>query len=213
MVFLTVHNDRQPLGPDGSRHYRSVARVLIFIVLVAAGSIAFAEEPVVDEYKVKAAFAFSFAKFVEWPHNAGYDGSLAFRLGILGVDPFGDAINEVVGGKTVRGAPVEILRSRRLSDLEDCDVLFIADSEAPRLHQHLAELSGLPVLTISDVPDFVRSGGMIGLCREGSRVCFEVNRSALGNAGLAVSSRLLVLARDVVGAGSQASGATGEGSW
>lgn len=157
-----------------------------------------------DEYKLEAAFALSLSKFVEWPHSEEGTGHHTFRLGILGVDPFGEAIDEVVGGKSVRGAPVEIVRGRRLSDVGGCDVLFIAVSEEPRLAQHLAGLSGMPVLTVSDLPGFVEIGGMIGLCTEDNRICFEVNRQALEQAGLEASSRLLTLARDVIGAHSNA---------
>jgi hypothetical protein len=179
-------------------------------IIGTAGRLAIAESPVVDEYRAKAAFAYSFAKFIEWPHTRRNGGRETFRLGILGTDPFGEAIDDVVGGKNIRGTPVEIVRGRRMSDIGNCDVLFIAGSEAARLRQHLTELSGLPVLTVSDVPGFVHRGGMIGLCLEDDRVCFEVNRAALGQAGLAVSSRLLALARDVVGAATDPAGSSGE---
>jgi hypothetical protein len=180
---------------------------LVLAILAGAVPLAQAQEPVADEYAVKAAFVLSVARFVEWPRQVNQSQPDESRLCILGADPFGGTAEEVVRGKQLHGGPVGVFRGRRLSELGDCDVLFIAASEQDRLRQHLAALAGRPVLTVSDVPGFAASGGMVELCLEDSRVCFEVNRIAIGQAGLEVSSRLLALAREVIGASPE------EASW
>jgi len=187
-------------GPDLFRFFRRSLRAgLLVAVLANTVAATRAAGPVVEESNAKAAFTFSFAKFVGWPKFLTDGGRSTFRLGILGRDPLEGAMEEVVGGKTLHGLPVEVVYGRHLSELADCDLLFITVSEALRLRQHLAGLSGLPVLTVSDVPGFVENGGMIGLRRENNRLCFEVNQPAIEQVGLVVSSRLLALARVVVG--------------
>jgi len=64
-----------------------------------------------DEYRIKAAFLYNFAKFVEWPAQAFKSPSDPIVIGVLGTDPFGDALAEAVAGKTL-GGPA----GRRLPD-------------------------------------------------------------------------------------------------
>jgi hypothetical protein len=61
--------------------------------------------------------------------------------------------------------------------------------------QALSDLWGQPVLTVSDMPEFTRAGGMIGLVRISGHVAFEANPMAIRNAGLMLSAKVLKLAR------------------
>ena len=55
------------------------------------------------EYEVKAAFLYNFAKFVTWPSVRNDVSDSSFVIGILGKDPFGNVIEQVMGNKTVLG--------------------------------------------------------------------------------------------------------------
>ncbi len=63
----------------------------------------------------------------------------------------------------------------------------------------LAGLHNSPVLTVGEAADFLGSGGMIRFCLEGNKVRFEINREAAESAKLRISSKLLLLARNVAG--------------
>jgi hypothetical protein len=52
-------------------------------------------------------------------------------------------------------------------------------------------------LTVSDIPSFTNSGGMIGFELIDNRVRFDVNLAAAEKAGLTLSSQLLKVATDV----------------
>jgi hypothetical protein len=151
----------------------------------------------VEEQQVKAAFLFNFAKFIAWPEPAAYAARQRFVFCLLGENPLGDALSELVRGKTVNGVAVEVRRGRTLSEIGACDVLYLSgadvDVQVPALKQ--AQLS--PVLTVSDAAGFARRGGMIELFLEGWRVRFAVNVKAMRAAGLEPSSKLLALARIV----------------
>ena len=54
--------------------------------------------------------------------------------------------------------------------------------------------SGTPVLTVSDAPEFVNSGGMIGLSKRGNKISMQINVAAYESSGLVISSQLLELA-------------------
>jgi hypothetical protein len=140
------------------------------------------------EYQVKAAFLFNFLKFVEWPPAAGES---PWGVCILGHDPFGQVLDQTVRGKIVNGRAVEVRRYSRLADVKDCNILFIGHADFGRL--------GMPaqagVLTVGEVPGFLKSGGIINFYIEENRVHFEIQPSVARSAGLRVSSQLLKLGR------------------
>jgi hypothetical protein len=65
------------------------------------------------------------------------------------------------------------------------------------LKQILAALDKGLVLTVSDMPDFSRRGGMIQFVLEGSKVRFEINLASAEAARLTVSAELLKVAAAV----------------
>jgi hypothetical protein len=147
------------------------------------------------EYRVKAAFLYNFAKFIDWP--AAGDGSEVLSLCILGEDPFGKTLDETLHNKAVKGRPIELHRIRepKLVDATGCNLAFISDSEKPRLDEWMDALAGTAALTVSELQDFTTSGGMIRLFFEENRVRFELNAQSADAAGLRVSSELLQLSR------------------
>jgi hypothetical protein len=182
---------------------RNTVRVFMTCVVLAATVHA---EPAatspVDEYRVKAAFVYNIARFVDWPSAAFGDAGSPVVVCVLGVDPFGSALDEALQGRTVRGRPVTIRRSQDLA--AGCHVVFIAVSEKKRVEDIIDRLGSTPVLSISEVDRFTHRGGMIGLTMEGSYVRFDVNASAANRVNLTMSGRLLALASSVRGAGGAA---------
>jgi YfiR/HmsC-like len=153
-----------------------------------------AERP---EHEVKAAFLYNFGKYVRWPKSMPEPDS-AFVIALLGTDPFGAALDEMVRGNRIDNRPVAVRRVSKLSELGACEVLFIGASEEARLESILAELPKAPILTVGDMPRFVERGGMIGLVMSNRRVQFEVNAEAAERSGLMLGSQLMRLARAVV---------------
>lgn len=147
------------------------------------------------EYQVKAAFIYNFMKFVEWPPD-GLATPGTICLGILGRDPFGDALEEIKG-KTAKGRRVVVVHFRSVEDVKGCDVLFICASEKGRLSHILKAVHNARLLTVADQDGFCAAGGMINLLFVKNRVAFEVNVAAASRAKLHVSSQLLKLARNV----------------
>jgi len=148
-----------------------------------------------SEYQVKAAFLYNFIKFVDWPSD-GLNSAGTICLGILGRDPFDDAL-EVVKGKTAKGRKVVVVHFRSIEEVKGCDLLFICASEKGRLSQILKFAHNTRMLTVADQEGFCEAGGMINLVFVKNRVGFEVNLPAATRARLRVSSQLLKLARNV----------------
>ncbi len=168
-------------------------------IAVAPFSLAQEEKP--TEYQVKAAFLYNFAKFVEWPSDAFADPRSPIVLGILGEDPFGALLSEMVAGKTVNGRRLEVRHFRRGENFRDCHILFISSSEKRSVPLILGSLGGMSVLTVGETEGFAASGGTINLFLEQNKVRFEVNVEAATRSRLKISSKLLALARIVTSQG------------
>jgi hypothetical protein len=153
-----------------------------------------AQEAKPSEYAVKATYLFNFARFVEWPAGAAATAKDSFAICVLGQDPFGQALDATLAGEAVEGKPVVAKRISRLQDSADCRILFISPSEDIRLKEILTAVNKSAVLTVSDMPQFARRGGMIQFVLDGSRVRFEVNLTNARDAGLTLSSELLKVA-------------------
>ena len=150
-------------------------------------------QEVLSEYQVKAAFLFNFLKFVEWPADAFADPFAPIVIGIVGADPFGDALPQVIVGKTIQGRDLVIRRYRSGESLKNCHILFINAEEKKRFPQIIAGLSGTSVLTVADVDGFLDLGGIIQFRQENNHIRFAINVDAAAKSRLKISSKLLSL--------------------
>jgi hypothetical protein len=156
-----------------------------------------AQQPKVTEYQVKATYLYNFGRFVQWPPNVAATQDNSFAVCVLGQDPFGPTLDSTLAGETLDGKPVVVRRISRAQDVGDCRIMFISSTEENHLKQILAALERALVLTVSDMPDFSRRGGMIQFVLEGSRVRFEINLASTEAARLIVSAELLKVAATV----------------
>jgi hypothetical protein len=166
--------------------------------LFASGSLETRAQPSTpNEYEVKAAFLFNFAQFVQWPAAAFPQASTPISIGVLGEDPFGAVLDQVVQNEAINNRKLIIKRSRQVEDLKTCHLIFICKSEKGRLAQILASLDAESVLTVGETEQFARRGGIINFFFEGKKVRFEINADAARRKGLKISSQLLSLSRIV----------------
>jgi hypothetical protein len=78
-------------------------------------------------------------------------------------------------------------------------VLFVSKHDAARLGRLLVELKDGPILTVGESDGFVQQGGMIGFLLVDNKVRLEINLETAQRAKLKISSRLLLLAKSVIG--------------
>jgi hypothetical protein len=147
------------------------------------------------EYQVKAAFLLNFTKFIEWPSSAFDSPDSPIAICILGDDPFGKALDQIVAGEVVAGRKIVVQRIKRVPPPKSCQELFVYKQEKAVLKSLPAVGPG--ILTIGEGESFVRDGGMIAFVVENRRVRFGINGAAAASAGLKLSSKLLNVAKSV----------------
>ena len=137
--------------------------LLLFSCLTSVSAVEAAGPPVAPEYQVKAAFLFQFSRFVQWPPDSFSSADARLVICVLGVNPFGSALQEIAAGEAVQTHPLSVERRDRVEDLTDCHIVFVSGRDEDVTRQALGYLSGRRVLTVSDSDDFARRGGIIGL--------------------------------------------------
>lgn len=155
-------------------------------------SCVWAQQP--TESEVQAAFLMNFTKFVEWPASAFPDSNSPFTICVLGKDPFGRALDDLLAGETVGARNVAV---RRLAEAPPraCQMVFFGGPRG-EARAVLGSL-GPGVLTVGDGDTFLREGGMIAFVIDNRRVRFDINQALAEKNGLKLSSRLLTVARSV----------------
>jgi len=151
------------------------------------------------EYAVKAAFLVKFAHYVHWPAASFPAADTPISIGVLGEDPFGDLLDQLVQGDAVGTDKRKIMvkRSKKLDDLKSCQVLFIGKTEAAQIAQVLAGLGQAGILTVGETEGFAHRGGIINFYlagENGDKVRFEINNDAAESRGLKIDPGLLRLA-------------------
>jgi hypothetical protein len=187
----------------GDRATRPVLslRPLLIAVTAACAFLAIpvlhAQNPRPTDYQVKATYLYNFGRFIEWPRKVAAAQGGSFTVCVLGQDPFGPSLDATLGGETIGGKTVVAKRISSADESGDCQILYLSLTDDSRLNKIIADLDKKAVLTVSDMSQFVKRGGMIQFVLEGKKVRFEVNLTATQHAGLTLSSELLKVATAV----------------
>jgi hypothetical protein len=193
---LAYSGPGQRSGPARKRRFRAIFSVLAALSLAC---LTMAQTPASSEYEVKAAFLFHFAQFVKWPEEAFKDPNNPLIYCTIGEDSFHGSLDAALNGKTIGARSSRVVHFKQPQEIQGCQVLFIAAREKKSIPAILASTKGNSVLTVGESEHFVQDGGMIGFLLEENKIRFEVNLEAAQKANLKISSRLLALAKSVVG--------------
>jgi hypothetical protein len=168
--------------------------VLLFSLVFVVGFRGFAQGSSPTEYQIKAAFLYNFAKFVEWPTQAFAGPTSPITIGVLGKNVFGGDLEKTIRDKVINGHPLQFKEFHSVTEVTNCQILFISPLEKNHLPEILDGLQGASVLTVSETDHFTDAGGMINFVIEDNKIHFQINNEAAKKARLTISSKLLSLA-------------------
>lgn len=174
-------------------HWIFVAKIFLLVFLPVLMS---RPARAAEEYEVKAAFLLNFTKFIVWPPDAFADPHSPLAICVLGDDPFGNALDEMIKGEAVNGHALTVQRIRHIPEPKACQVLYFETSQR-EAEKVLADVSP-GILTVGEGDKFLRDGGVIAFIVQDRRVRFDINQGAAARARLMLSSRLMMVARSIV---------------
>lgn len=188
-MLSSRHSTGRRTASHGPGWLRLGVRLLLFACLASGARGADAT----NEYAIKAAFLYNFTKFIEWPAGHFAAETSPIVIGVLGRNPFGSDLENIVRNRKVNGHPL-VVRSIE-SVATKTDILFIPADEESRLQETtLASLQTEATVTVGETPQFLNLGGTIAFTLSGGKIRFEINQAAADQAGTRVSAHLLQLA-------------------
>jgi hypothetical protein len=148
-----------------------------------------------EEYRLKLAFLYNFAKFVDWPADAFPSPQAPLKLCIVGRDPFDSELKQQLSERSVNGHPYVIQSLRVGDELTGCHLIFVPAGSDASFPSILRRVGNSSAITVGETMGFAHRGGTVNFVLEGTKLRFEVNLDASQRSRSRISSRLLVLAK------------------
>jgi len=137
--------------------------------------------------------------YTRWPAGAferPKEGPSIVRIGIVGNDPQASELESLACGRQIAGRQVVVRNYHSRSEIEPCQILFLADSLPASDRLALIEkYKSSPVLLAGETPGFCLEGGGLNFQMENGSVKFALNPEALARQKLTVDPRFSRLAR------------------
>jgi hypothetical protein len=150
------------------------------------------------ESRVKAAFLYKFAGYVNWPATVFVRSETPITIAVIGADGLAAELEQAVVGRTVNDRMVVVKRIKPGDSLAGVHVLFVGKSESGRLPQMLKDAQARSILTVTESEGALRQGSVINFIVAEQRVRFEISLDSAEKSSLKVNSRLLAVAQQVV---------------
>lgn len=194
--------------------YAKIAIVFysVFVMFFFTGHYAFATPPVgVEEdqsgekpanlldYQVKTGFIRIFGEHCKWPAQSSVAAPGApFIIGAFEENDVTSYLIETVKTRTIAGKKAKILIITDDKEIEQCNLLYIADIPGKQLQKILEIVDNLPILTVSDSPGYAEKGGMIEMFFLKNKMRYIVNPTAVRKSGLLLDSTILKYADKLI---------------
>jgi hypothetical protein len=149
-----------------------VDAVVVAVGLMTVPGTVLAANPIgqqLGEYEVKAAFLYNFAKFVDWPDVAFQNAGEPFSVCVLGENPFGRSLDDVVAGQKIRALPVRVRRISEARQTVGCHVLFISSRADKKAYSILARLRSSLAISPWETLEIPLRRGSDHQCHHGER--------------------------------------------
>jgi hypothetical protein len=172
--------------------FDSRCRLLTLLLVLCAPTAVLGQD--VTEVRLKSAFIFNFVKFTQWPSDTLPAGAMITAC-VVGDPAVGTGLAHTVKGRQLDGRTIAVSIVPPEGPLPaSCHLLYVSGLPDRRVAEIVTALRAAPVLTISDIADFAKKGGVVQLFLEAGKMRFSVNLRAAKRMRLQLSSRLLTVA-------------------
>jgi hypothetical protein len=165
--------------------------VLLFITcLLLPAVVATGQSVYGPEYDVKLGFIYNFVNFVTWPSEVLEKNTGVLVFCFASDDPSSEALFKL-NDKSIRGLTIKVERYKDDTSIEKCQIFFFDTRDKDFIRKKLDIAKGRSILTIGEIDDFAKMGGVINFFIESNRLRFQVNIDAAQREGLKLSAQLL----------------------
>lgn len=165
-------------------------------MLLPLGSLPSQGAEVKQEYKLKAAYLFNFARFISFPSEAMQEKSEVLNFCVIGPNPFSNILSKLES-KRINNRQIQVhYLNDRPSELQ-CHLAFFSKSTENRMDTLDWTKPGKHTINVSDMPGFVDAGGDVEFVVRRDRLQFIINNTVLMEKGLRPRASLLELAAEI----------------
>jgi len=170
---------------------------ILLVVLVLFSSLFFSSASAAKytEDEVKAVYLFNFTNFISWPKDSFNNKPEAFTYCSLGGEnSVTKTLQEILLGEKVAGRAVQLKNVMELSDIRNCQILYLDKRQNQDIALILQTLKNSPTLTVSDIKGFAMQGGAVELSTKNEHIKLLINVAKVKTTQLSISSKLLRIA-------------------
>ena len=140
--------------------------------------------------KIYSLFVYNFTKYLEWPSTND-----DFTITVFGNSKVFEELQIMVQKKSINGHPILLKRTDNLDEINNCDLIYISSNKSRLIKEILIKIKDKAILLVGEQEGLARKGSGISLfLNEDDNVKFEINKKAIENQQLKVSSALIKLA-------------------
>lgn len=166
---------------------QTILAVLVTLLIFSNPSLA--EE---RQYKLEAAFLYSFFNYITWPGLLSPQDLQKPIVCVYGDDPIIPYLS-YISNKMAEERTLIVKTVKYAEAIAGCNIYFIRH----RLSQDMEQSIPNDTLVVFKPDDPLDSAGMIELAQDGERISIKIDQPRLEKDGFQISSRLLDLARKV----------------
>ncbi len=175
--------------------------LIIFLVLSLSLSLSqplFAANKETTYSTLKAVFLERFTRFIDWPNSSALSNpKQSFTIGVFGNKEFAIQLADIYKTQKILNKNVIVQEIFTPDEILGCQLLFVSNNTTYQLSEIIDIAKRNTVLTISDTPGYTQKGVLINFFSTGSNIRFEINETAIKEAGFQISYKLLSVAEIV----------------
>ncbi|OEU55041.1 MAG: hypothetical protein BA871_10950 [Desulfuromonadales bacterium C00003096] len=159
-----------------------------------------ASQAQLQKEQVLTALIYNFARFVTWPESSFPAQNAPLIIAVIGDGALQKEISSLRGKKLEDRTIVvqQLSFAQALEPNPSYHILYIPPSFSKRLSDLMEAVARRPILSISDMQNFVSKGGVLHLQETLPTISFSINLDSAEQAELVISSKLFRLATTII---------------
>lgn len=149
------------------------------------------------EQRVKAAFIYKFAGYVDWPSASFARPDTPLTIAVLGADSVAAELAQAVAGRRMNERPIVVKRLKTGESLDGVHIVFVGRPESTGLKQVAQAAQSRAVLVVTESEGALAQGSVINFVIADRKVRFDISLDSAEKSKLKLSSRLLAVAQQV----------------
>src|SRR5688572_5535714 len=141
--------------------------------------------------RFQALYIYNFTTLIDWPKEFK-TGS--FKIGVFGETNLYNDLSKSYTNKLVGSQAIKVLQFAKLSDIEECHILFIAKGQSEHATDLAKKYRSKSTLIITEKEKMLKEGAIINFIVKNNKVAYEVSKGNASKHKLTLGSQLLNLA-------------------